>query len=158
MTMSDRIAVMHGGVIEQIGTPVEVYEHPKTRFVAGFIGETNIFDGEVSAVDGNVITIETRLGQIKSEAEGVNKGDKIAVSIRPEQLKLSSSPVEGFGLHGKVKDFIYVGSVIKTNIDAEDFEIKHARVASESSYKEGEEVYIYWDPKKSVVITDTKEK
>lgn len=158
MTMSDRIAVMHGGVIEQIGTPVEVYEHPKTRFVAGFIGETNIFDGEVVDVNGEELSIKTNLGLIRSYAPGVTKGDKISVSIRPEQLKLSTSPVEGFDLKGTVKDFIYVGSVIKTNIDVKGAEIKHARVASETSHKEGEEVYIYWDPKKSVVITETKEK
>ena len=60
--MSDRIAVMNAGVIEQLGTPMEIYDHPLTRFVAGFIGESNIFDGTVTAVGdssqlGNYVTV-----------------------------------------------------------------------------------------------------
>src|SRR5699024_2734605 len=57
LTMSDRIAVMNGGVIEQLDAPMEIYEHPRTRFVAGFIGESNIFDGTVKAVEGDLLRV-----------------------------------------------------------------------------------------------------
>ena len=56
LTMSDRIAVMHDGVLEQLDVPMEIYEHPKTKFVAGFIGESNIFDGKVTDKKDNVLT------------------------------------------------------------------------------------------------------
>ena len=158
MTMSDRIAVMHDGIIEQIGTPMEIYEHPDTRFVANFIGETNIFDGKIVEVHDGVLTVETKIGLIQTNGSGFKKDDCITVSIRPEQIKLSKTAVEGFTLKGKVKDFIYVGSVVKTNIDLEGgFELKQAHVASDNLYQEGEEVYIYWNPKKSVTIAESKE-
>ena len=57
LTMSDRIAVMHDGVLEQLDVPMEIYEHPKTKFVAGFIGESNIFDGKVTDKKDNVLTV-----------------------------------------------------------------------------------------------------
>ena len=62
LTMSDRIAVMHDGVLEQLDVPMEIYEHPKTKFVAGFIGESNIFDGKVTDKKDNVLTVQTDAG------------------------------------------------------------------------------------------------
>ena len=62
LTMSDRIAVMHDGVLEQLDVPMEIYEHPKTKFVAGFIGESNIFDGKVTDKKDNVLTVQTEAG------------------------------------------------------------------------------------------------
>ena len=68
--MSDRIAVMNGGVIEQLDTPREIYDRPKTRFVAGFIGESNIFDGVVRAVDGDLLRVECPAGMLTTRGEG----------------------------------------------------------------------------------------
>lgn len=159
MTMSDRIAVMHDGIIEQIGTPREIYEHPSTRFVAGFIGEINIFDGKVIDVENDSISVETNLGILKTCGTGYAKGDDITVCVRPEQIKVSKTPVDGFTIKGDVKDFIYVGSVVKTSIDTESgYEIRNACVASENPWHEGDEVYIYWHPEKSVIIAGSKEK
>ena len=64
LTMSDRIAVMHDGVLEQLDVPMEIYEHPKTKFVAGFIGESNIFDGKVTDKKDNVLTVQTEAGMM----------------------------------------------------------------------------------------------
>ena len=65
LTMSDRIAVMHDGVLEQLDVPMEIYEHPKTKFVAGFIGESNIFDGKVTDKKDNVLTVQTEAGMMQ---------------------------------------------------------------------------------------------
>ena len=73
LTMSDRIAVMNAGVIEQLGTPMEIYDHPLTRFVAGFIGESNIFDGT-----------ELKLSRFEQDANA-HEGDKVYLSWRPEK-------------------------------------------------------------------------
>ena len=68
--MSDRIAVMNAGVIEQLGTPMEIYDHPLTRFVAGFIGESNIFDGTVTAVEGDLLRVDTPAGKLLTRGSG----------------------------------------------------------------------------------------
>ena len=70
LTMSDRIAVMNGGVIEQLDEPMVIYNHPRTRFVAGFIGESNIFDGTVKAVEGDLLRVETPAGMLTTRGEG----------------------------------------------------------------------------------------
>ena len=114
LTMSDRIAVIHDGILEQLDSPTEIYERPKTRFVAGFIGESNIFDGKVIAKDGDVLTVETAEGNLQVIGADFAVGEEMHVSIRPEYLEVSTSPVAGFTLEGKIKDFIYQGSVVKT--------------------------------------------
>ena len=117
LTMSDRIAVIHDGILEQLDSPTEIYERPKTRFVAGFIGESNIFDGKVIAKDGDVLTVETAEGNLQVIGADFAVGEEMHVSIRPEYLEVSTSPVAGFTLEGKIKDFIYQGAVVKTAVD-----------------------------------------
>lgn len=153
LTMSDRIAVMHDGILEQLDTPTEIYEHPKTRFVAGFIGESNIFDGKVIKVDGNALTVETEAGILKVCGEGFKVNEEMHVSIRPEYLEVSKTPVEGFDMVGTIKDFIYQGTVVKTAIDLKNGqEVKFSRFEQDQSVSEGEKVYIHWRPEKAVAI------
>ena len=153
MTMSDRIAVMRSGIILQIGAPLEIYAHPNCRFVADFIGESNVIEGVVQSVEGNQLTVETANGFVRTEGEGFAVGEKICVSIRPEYLCVSKTPVAGFTVRGRVKDFIYMGTVIKTSLDLPDgLEVKYSRFEAEPERREGEELYLYWDAAKSVPI------
>ena len=80
LTMSDRIAIMHDGVMDQIATPTEIYEHPATKFVATFIGETNIFEGMAKIVDGDTITIGIENGDITGCGADFAAGEFITVS------------------------------------------------------------------------------
>ena len=153
LTMSDRIAVMHGGVLEQLDVPTEIYEHPKTRFVAGFIGESNIFDGKVIAKDGDLLTVETAEGNLQVVGSDFAVGEEMHVSIRPEYLEVSTAPVAGFTLEGKIKDFIYQGSVVKTAVDLKGgMEVKYSRFEQDQAVSEGEKVYVCWKPEKAVAI------
>ena len=153
LTMSDRIAVMHGGVLEQLDVPTEIYEHPKTRFVAGFIGESNIFDGKVIAKDGDLLTVETAEGNLQVVGTDFAVGEEMHVSIRPEYLEVSTAPVAGFTLEGKIKDFIYQGSVVKTAVDLKGgMEVKYSRFEQDQAVSEGEKVYVCWKPEKAVAI------
>ena len=153
LTMSDRIAVMNGGVIEQLDDPRTIYDHPKTRFVAGFIGESNIFDGTVKAVDGDLIRVETPAGLLTTRGEGFQVGEEMHISIRPEYLEASKTPVEGFDLPGTVKDFTYMGTVVKTALDMKDgTETKFSRFEQDAQYQEGDPVHVFWRPEKSVAI------
>lgn len=151
--MSDRIAVMNGGVIEQLAAPNEIYDRPLTRFVAGFIGESNIFDGRVTAADGDLLTVETAAGILQTRGTGFSAGEEMHVSIRPEYLEATTAPVPGFDLPGTVKDFIYMGTVVKTALDMKDgSEVKLSRFEQDGSLREGGAVYVSWRPEKSVAI------
>ncbi|MBD8890787.1 ABC transporter ATP-binding protein [Roseibium litorale] len=93
LTMSDRIAVMNAGVIEQIGDPESVYNRPKTSFVASFVGETNAIEGKVVLQSGEMVTLETPLGPLQGKAAGGRRyknGDSCYLFIRPEQMELKA--------------------------------------------------------------------
>lgn len=153
LTMSDRIAVMNGGIIEQIDVPMEIYNHPKTRFVAGFIGETNLFDGKVTKIEGEVLTVETAAGIIQVEGTGFEVGEEMHVSIRPEYAEISPSPVTGFDMKGTIRDFVYLGSAVRTAVTmADGTEVKHSRYEQSSDFKEGDTVYVHWNPSKGFAI------
>ncbi|MGN1230947.1 MAG: TOBE domain-containing protein, partial [Anaerotignum sp.] len=105
------------------------------------------------AVDGNLLTVETEAGSLQVCGEGFAVGEEMHVSIRPEYLEASSAPVAGFSLEGRVKDFIYQGSVVKTAIDlANGQEVKFSRFEQDNTIAEGEKVYVYWKPEKAVAI------
>ena len=153
LTMSDRIAVMNGGVIEQLDEPMVIYNHPRTRFVAGFIGESNIFDGTVKAVEGDLLRVETPAGMLTTRGEGFQVGEEMHVSIRPEHLEYGLAPAEGFDLPAVVKDFTYMGTVVKTALDLRDGqEVKFSRFEQDYGLREGEQLFLRWSPEKSVAI------
>ena len=153
LTMSDRIAVMHDGVLEQLDVPMEIYEHPKTKFVAGFIGESNIFDGKVTDKKDNVLTVQTEAGMMQVCGADFEVGEEMHVAIRPEYMDVSKTPVEGFDLPGTVKDFIYQGTVVKTALDIKNGqEIKYSRFEQDTDIAEGNQVYVCWRPEKAVAI------
>lgn len=104
LTMSDRIAIMHDGVMDQIGSPTEIYERPATKFVATFIGETNVFDGTIRSIEGGKAVIGIENGEVTSsgsveEGDGKNTGfavnEFVTVSVRPEKMHFSPKPVGG---------------------------------------------------------------
>ena len=173
LTMSDRIAVMNAGVIEQLGTPMEIYDHPLTRFVAGFIGESNIFDGTVTAVEGDLLRVSTRsrspstgtavegdllrvdtpAGKLLTRGSGFAVGEEMHVSIRPEYLEAGERSADGFDLPARIKDFTYMGTVVKTALDmADGTELKLSRFEQDANAHEGDKVYLSWRPEKSVPI------
>src|SRR4051812_48464707 len=99
LTMSDRIAVMNAGVIEQLGSPRDIYERPSSRFVAGFIGTSNLVDGSAETVSGGVALIGYGEGErVLVPVSGAMKaGDALEVSVRPEKIDLSQQPPAGTG-------------------------------------------------------------
>jgi spermidine/putrescine transport system ATP-binding protein len=162
LTMSDRIAVMHDGIIDQIGTAGEIYEHPATKFVATFIGETNAFDGTVKSSDDNRIDVGIEVGDVCGMGTGFADGELITVSVRPEKVKYALLPVPGFSLVGIVRDYIYVGSVVKCIADLANEqevkqEIKLERLAGQELPKIGEKVFLYWNPEDAVLIHNRDE-
>ena len=162
LTMSDRIAIMHDGVVDQIGSPTEIYERPATKFVATFIGETNVFDGTIRSIEGGKAVIGIENGEVTSsgsveEGDGKNTGfavnEFVTVSVRPEKMHFSPKPVEGFTVPAVVRDYIYVGSVLKCiAVLPNGNEIKMEKLAGEELPPIGEKVFICWEPEDAVLI------
>ena len=159
LTMSDRIAVMHQGHFEQIGTAKEIYEKPQTKFVAGFIGESNLFEANVDIISGNELELMMENGRVKAKGEGFVKEEIVYISVRPENTHLSDKNVDGFTLKGIVKDQIYVGSVLKTIVELPNGkEVKVNNHPDAYVYPVGAAVTVYWDPDKAVVIHTKEDK
>lgn len=157
LTMSDRIAIINQGVLEQIDTPINIYQHPKTKFVAGFIGESNILDAIVLEDHDHkaVIGMEVGRGTVEDPDDSLAVNDPVSVSVRPENMLFSETPIEGFNLKGVVKEHIYVGNIIKMMITLNDgTEIKVNRFRSEDLADIGKMVYLYWELDKGVVIKE----
>ncbi|MDB9512914.1 ABC transporter ATP-binding protein [Kamptonema animale CS-326] len=116
MSLSDRIAVMHEGRIEQIGSPEEIYECPQTAFVADFIGDTNLFPGRVEASDRSTLTIRTKsnlkIVVQQSDMWSGGTGESAVVSVRPEKvyLNLYQPDVSVNCFEGRLKHTMYMGT------------------------------------------------
>ena len=113
MTLASRIAVMDKGVIRQIGSPSDIYEHPNSRFVADFIGSANMVEAEVTKADGAETEVfSPSLGHpILVASNGYRKGDKVTLAFRPEKVTISrKKPAAAKNvLKGTVQDFGYFG-------------------------------------------------
>ncbi|MBG1245554.1 ABC transporter ATP-binding protein [Nostoc sp. NZL] len=116
LSLSDRIAVMNQGKIEQVGTPSQIYERPQTSFVADFIGDTNLFSGEIVAVDSSNIRISTKTGLsiVISRAEDAPSelSQAVVVSVRPEKIQLSLYPpnLPANCFEGRLINVMYLGT------------------------------------------------
>ncbi len=171
MSLSDRIAVMQDGRIEQMGTPHEIYEYPQTAFIADFIGDTNLFKGEVESVDSSSQLIVTYSGlkiQVEqSEGSDVNKsnvelrsGIRVIVSIRPEKMSLSLYPMGGTlnCLEGRLINAMYMGTHLQYIVQLLSGEqvIVHQNTTGELLPDFETPIYVCWQPKDSRVLADYK--
>ena len=107
LTMSDRIAVMSAGKIQQIGAPLDIYESPVNHFVADFIGDSNFIEGEIDTIKGDAAVVKAPDGiAIAARMNGPHKaGDRIAVALRPEKILLGAGK-----LKGEVREAVYLGT------------------------------------------------
>jgi len=116
LCLSDRIAVMNQGKIEQVGTPSQIYERPQTSFVADFIGDTNLFSGEIVAVNSSEVQVSTKTGLsiIISRVEDTPTeiSQSVVVSVRPEKIQLSLYPpnLPTNCFEGRLVNVMYLGT------------------------------------------------
>jgi ABC-type Fe3+/spermidine/putrescine transport system ATPase subunit len=120
-TLSDRIYVMNGGRIEQVGTPLELYTEPATPFVASFIGSSNFVRGRLRTVDEENAVIDTGAVEIRIRGFGsILNGSEVIASIRPEDIRLAPTDGEGEYLNifeGKIEEAIFIGNVARLNVN-----------------------------------------
>jgi spermidine/putrescine transport system ATP-binding protein len=160
LTMSDRIAVMDAGVIHQLGSPRQIYERPATRFVAGFIGTSNLVSGRVDRMDGDHAVLSYGAqDRVVVPLPTVAPGDAIEVSVRPEKIDLHRAPPPTTGgsvLSGVVTEVAYHGTSTNytvTTAAGSDFVVFDQNTASAEDLPErGDRVFLTWAPQHSYPI------
>lgn len=146
LTMADRIAVMHEGKLLQVASPEEIYEQPASKFVADFIGRTNLLEGTVK--DKTTVVLEN--GALVHAANSLAAGTRVAISLRPERAKiarLSDVPIEGSSLNGVIDTITYLGNarVYGVKLDWMRIEIRQENRPDADLYEHGDEITVYWN-------------
>ena len=113
MSMSDRIVVMNGGKVEQVGTPFEIYNRPATRFAANFVGTLNVLEGKVRNAETGAVDIEGNEVTLGRKLDGLKSGDPISLALRPESVSLGSHPGRPAELDCTIHSVNFLGSVIR---------------------------------------------
>jgi spermidine/putrescine transport system ATP-binding protein len=149
LTMSDRIAVMNHGAIEQIGSPEDIYDRPATVFVAGFIGTANLLPGKADGQDGDGVVVRLPSGEAircTTPEGGVPDGSPATVMLRPERLVLGTEARDGTGIQATVTDLIFQGAtqrvILRTDAGAEI--VAHLESADRSSGRPGDRLWLTW--------------
>ena len=162
LSMASRIAVMENGAVQQVATPSELYEHPRNRFVADFIGKVNLIDARVVGQKGKTITCEAKgLGKV-NVATDKPVGSGVAIAVRPEKLKIGKTEPKGattIKLKGKVRDVAYYGDTSHVVIEGKDGLDLSVNVQNDSreggaGVTRGDNVWVHWAPKDSIVLTE----
>lgn len=118
LALSDRIAVMHNGQVEQIGTPKDIYDRPASPFVAQFIGKANFCTGQVLAIDADIAWVEINGMKVQATTHSYipTVGESVTLMVRPEQLKLTEDPAEN-QISGKLASITYIGQLRELQIE-----------------------------------------
>ncbi|OWU72774.1 ABC transporter ATP-binding protein [Phaeobacter sp. 22II1-1F12B] len=156
MAMSDRIAIMNAGRIIQVGRPRDLYDAPKTRFIADFLGKSNFLTGRVSEISASEALIETDSGMIRHrlrESEGrLSKGREVHLALRPEQITLGEAPNT---LSATVESAIFLGNYAEVTVRTErGLQIvgQMALRESEQLPVEGAQIKVGWEPSATVIV------
>jgi spermidine/putrescine transport system ATP-binding protein len=170
MTMSDRIAVMRAGRVEQMGAPEDLYEHPRTAFVAGFLGVSNLLDADVaSAHDGTVELTLTDGSTVRAPLrDDVRPAGRVRVGVRPEKLRLhedeggeAARRATDNAISGTIVDASYIG--VSTQYIVETADLTRVAVYSQNidtrgvgeALAAGRHVTLTWDPRHTFIVSGT---
>ncbi len=159
MTLADRIAVMDKGVIRQVGPPAEIYERPESRFVAGFIGSINMFEGEVAA--GGAVDVPALGLRVAVAEPAASPGAKVSLAVRPEKVLLSHDQPPGpNAIQGVVKDLAYFGkdSLFRVALPSGQLVqvncVNTSRDGSGRAAEWGDHVWLSFAPAAAIVLKD----
>ena len=156
LTMSDRIGVMSDGLLLQVGSPEQIYEHPETRFVADFIGETTFVTGVV-AEDGLVRLPD---GSVVNTLTDVPAGASVTLALRPERLFLhernNDVSLSGNVVEGTVNRRVYLGNSLYYEVDVgfATLRVRHENTYGAHAFASGEEVFVQWEPGSSKALAE----
>jgi spermidine/putrescine transport system ATP-binding protein len=164
LTMSDRIAVMSNGRVAQLGTPAEIYENPRTAFVAKFIGESNFLDGRVAGQNGTLWDVQWGDTTFRVPgANGVRSGNAVRIAVRPEWLDLvrpGNVPPGENALCGSVRDVIYLGETMHVVVSlpgGTDMTValrNEGQLINPLPWHRGDEAVVAWKPEDCQILED----
>ncbi|MBB6674656.1 ABC transporter ATP-binding protein [Cohnella nanjingensis] len=161
MTLSDRIAVMRAGRIEQIGSPHEIYEQPANTFVAGFVGQSNFLKGTLEEAgegraryvldNGNSLFVP-----IPASGPAYAQGTGTILSIRPEKIRLTRDVSAQTGIKGTIKFITYVGSTFTYLVEAlgQELKVQRQNDSNDHSFRQGEDVWLAWNAEHQTLLTE----
>jgi spermidine/putrescine ABC transporter ATP-binding subunit len=153
LAMSDRIAVMRAGRVEQVGDPRAIYEQPATAFAATFVGSTNLLPGLIERRDGEIVEVRVGATPFRARATHGQAGDRVVLSIRPEGLRVlalaNAAPPGWATLSGKVDDVEYLGAITRFAVRLPDGTALHSMALAPPA---GTQVTIAYDPARVVVL------
>ncbi len=170
LTLSDRIAVMNGGIVEQVGTAQEIYEYPRTPFVAQFIGQVNSIEGEVREARADAIVVNggsRRPMTIKPSRDGSRPlpaalhATPVKILVRPEKLKvLKSAPgPEQNAVEGTLKEVLYQGPVTQLFVQLKDSNAAplivsqpNTAVTARRNFNIGDKLFVAWMPEDCLIM------
>lgn len=160
LTMSDRIAVMNDGQIEQVGAVTDLYEHPESRFVAEFLGETNLFEGEVTRADGEVTLLDDGMEvtlRPDELATDVEYGTNVAYTVRPENLHIADASLDVENVwSGVVENAIYKGSTTIYEVQVGDrlLKVQQQRNKGVETFDEEEDALVGFDSEDGELVAE----
>ncbi|MBQ0983786.1 ABC transporter ATP-binding protein [Streptomyces sp. F63] len=159
MAMADTVAVMRAGRVEQLGAPAELYEHPRTAFVANFLGTSNLIEAKVTATGGGEAELKAAGSPLRLPSarmpEGTGAGDRVLVGVRPEKIALA--PADDAGgvpdgrnrLTGRVTEASYLGVSVQYLVETpacSRFAVYQQNVERDPRLVAGAEVVLHWNP------------
>ncbi|WP_235910238.1 ABC transporter ATP-binding protein [Deinococcus kurensis] len=160
LVMSDRIAVMNRGRVEQLGRAEELYERPRTAFVANFLGSSNLIFGMVLTVDGHEATVQTEHGQLRTtHGAGLRPGQSVTLSVRPEKLRMERDDLAvGNEIRARVDDIVYTGAENQYLLQAGGQQLVafqlNADIGADEDFDYDEQVALYLPPDNLVVLEE----
>ena len=165
INMSDRIVVMNQGQFEQIGTPDEIYNYPKTSYVATFVGNANILKGKVAEINGSYAQVEIGNDTVSVYTEETVKvGEQLTLAVRNENILLDEAEMEnvveqneaegtGRHLHATVKEKNFAAGQLRVLLAlADGTEITASRFGMNANIQPGQQIKWYFDPRNAVVV------
>jgi spermidine/putrescine transport system ATP-binding protein len=159
MTMADTVAVMNEGRIEQMGSPVTIYENPKTAFVANFLGQSNLLSGTVKGLDGDLLAVEVggNVLYVPASKTSIRNG-KIIIGVRPEKIRVVDVDTPGLAKNqiiGTISDNAFVGVSTQYVVDSpwgQELSAFEQNVDPNDLGYKGNRVVLAWEPRNSFVL------
>ena len=161
LAMSDRIAVMNGGRVEQTGTPREIYERPQTAFVADFIGSLNALDVRIDELVGEHAVMRVGDGErvLAVLGQGHRPGETVRVAVRPERVRIAAGgePLQDGGsrLEGTVAEVVFLGMYTQFHVDTRAGRVVSHRLADGApvGLEDGSRVTLSWEPEQASLLS-----
>ena len=166
MTMADTIAVMNNGLIEQLGSPTDLYENPRTAFVANFLGQSNLFRASVVEVNGSDVVLEDADGKYVVPRHRVPShlnltvGSKALIGVRPEKIQVNNAPVDGMNNqrgHVELASFFGVSTQYIVTTKTDDRWVAFVQNNGVSHIDPGAAVTVSWRPEHTFVLEGSQD-